>query len=157
MRSWYRFLVLSLAACVSLFSCAGPALAQTAIATPAGAPSWASTAVNLEWRPITGTTKIAYVNPLDGDDNSGQVYTYDAADGDYRLNNTDVSRFATGDAAIAAIGTREGPHAVLFANFDSGAVHTVPVVNGGCQGQDSAHPWLFGVYWPLGGPGTTRA
>lgn len=157
MRSWYRFLVLSLAACVSLFSCSGAALAQTAISTPAGAPSWGSTAVNLEFRPITGTTKIAYVNPLDGDDGAGQVYVYDAADGDYRLNNTDAPRFATGDAAIAAIGTREGPHAVLFANADSSATHTVPVVNGGCQGQDSAHPWYFGVYWPLGAPGATAA
>lgn len=125
--------------------------------TPAGAPSWAATAVNLEFRPITGTTKIAYVNPLDGDDGAGQVYVYDAADGDCRLNNTDAARFATGDAAIAAIGTREGPHAVLFANADSSATHTVPVVNGGCQGQDSAHPWYFGVYWPLGAPGATAA
>ncbi len=126
-------------------------------AIPAGAPSWAATAVNLEFRPITGTTKIAYVDPVSGDDGSGAVYTYDVADGDPRTNSTSTPAFATGDAAIAAIGTREGPHAVLFANFDSTARHSVPVTNGGCQGQDSAHPWYFGVYWPFGVPGATAA
>lgn len=123
------------------------------VAFPNKSPSWARTAVNLKFQPISGTTKIAYVDPLAGSDPSGQVYTYNASDGDYRYNPAVVAPFATGDAAIAAVG-RDGPHAVLFANAGYGAVHTAPVVNGGCQGLSAAHPYYFGAYFPAGASAT---
>ena len=115
---------------------------------PAGAPSWARTAVNLTYQPIHGVSKIAYVDPLAGDDGTGQVYTFDSGDGDYRANPATVNTFATGETAIAAVG-RDGPHAVLFAND---CTHTAIVTSGGCQGLSAAHPYLLGSYWRVGTP-----
>lgn len=147
MRSAFRAVVVGVLACFSLMCCQGAALAQVSVTTAAGAPSWARTAVNLEYRPIVGVSKIAYVDPISGSDGSGQVDTYDAGDVNWRSNPDGVTAFETGDAAIAAIGTREGPHAVLFAYSESGAVHADPVVNGGCKGLSAAHPWYFGPYF----------
>jgi hypothetical protein len=115
---------------------------------PAGSPSWAPTAVNLQYQPIDGVSRIAYVDPVGGDNGTGQVYTYDEGDGDYRANPAVVNAYATGDAAIAAVG-RDGPHAVLFAND---CTHTATVTNGGCQGLSAAHPYLLGSYWRVGTP-----
>jgi len=115
---------------------------------PSGAPSWASTAVNLQYQPISGVSKIAYVDPNGGSDVSGQAWTYNSATPNYRTNPGGVIAFETGDAAIAAVG-RDGPHAVLFANSETAIIHTEPVTSGGCSGLSAAHPFLFGVYFPV--------
>jgi len=125
-----------------------PLKASAQVTVPAGAPVWARTAVNLEYRPIDGVSKIAYVNPGGaGSDENGQVWTFNAATPNYRMNPTGVTPFETAEAAIAAIGTREGPHAVLFCYSQDGVVHTSPVVSGGCRGLSAAHPWYFGPYF----------
>lgn len=142
---------LALVALFAVFLMVPHASAQATV--PAGAPAWAKTAVNLEFRPIDGVTKIAYVDPLNGSDNTGEAFTYSAASPNYRSKNNVEGTFATGDAAIAAVG-REGPHAVLFACSFTGVSHTVPVVNGGCQGLSAAHPYYFGPYFYTDPPTT---
>lgn len=131
--------------CALLFaaSCSSPALAQVSL--PDGAPPWAGDAVNLEYHPIDGVSRIAYVSTA-GNDTTGDVYTFAAANGDPRKKPAAIDPFLTPDAAIAAVG-REGAHAVLLA---AGQTHTSIITSGGCEGASAAHPYLIGVYWPSG-------
>ena len=116
------------------------------VSVPDGAPPWALSAKNLEYHPVDGVSLIAYVNPSTGNDSTGDVYTFAAANGDFRKKPAAIDPFLTTDAAIAAVG-REGPHAVLLA---AGLTHTSPITSGGCEGASAAHPFLIGAYWPSG-------